>query len=154
MITAARKSLTSLPFSWLKGNRTVIHSGYDWESCIFICWVEMPLVTTYCLVVNTWDLTPGNMSPWKTVGGHILIKPTVMWQESCSLFFFKHLYWSIIALQWCVSFCFITKWISYTHTYIPISPPSCISLPSSLSHPSRWSQITELISLCYAAASH
>ena len=69
-------------------------------------------------------------------------------------FFFKHLYWSIIALQWRVSFCFITKWISYTYTYIPISPPSCVSLPPSLSHPSRWSQSTELISLCYAAASH
>ena len=27
----------------------------------------------------------------------------------CISFFFKHLYWSIIALQWCVSFCFITK---------------------------------------------
>ena len=67
---------------------------------------------------------------------------------SCSFFFFKHLYWSIIALQWCVSFCFITKWISYTYTYIPISPPSCVSLPPSLSHPSRWSQSTELISLC------
>ena len=40
------------------------------------------------------------------------------------------------------------------HTYIPISPPSCISLPLSLSHPSRWSQSTELISLCCAAASH
>ena len=26
-----------------------------------------------------------------------------------SFFFFKHLYWSIIALQWCVSFCYITK---------------------------------------------
>ena len=25
------------------------------------------------------------------------------------LFILKHLYWSIIALQWCVSFCFITK---------------------------------------------
>ena len=68
--------------------------------------------------------------------------------------FFKHLYWSITALQWCVSFCFITKLISYTYTYIPISPPSCISLPSSLSHPSRWSQSTKLISLCYASASH
>ena len=68
--------------------------------------------------------------------------------------FFKHLYWSIIALQWCVSFCFLTKWISYTYTYVPISLPSCVSLPPSLSHPSRWSQITELISLCYAAASH
>ena len=38
--------------------------------------------------------------------------------------------------------------------YIPISPPSFVSLPPSLSHPSRWSQSTELISLCYVAASH
>ena len=68
--------------------------------------------------------------------------------------FFKHLYWGIIALHCCVSCCCITKWISYTYTYIPISLPSCVSLPPSLSHPSRWSQSTELISLCYAAASH
>ena len=67
-------------------------------------------------------------------------------------FFKKHLYWSIIALQWCVCFCFITKWISSIYTYIPISPPSCISLPHSLSHLSTWPQTTELISLCYAAA--
>ena len=38
------------------------------------------------------------------------------------------------------------------YTYIPISPPSCISFLPSLSHPNRWSQSTELISLCYAAA--
>ena len=50
-------------------------------------------------------------------------------------FFFKHLYWSIIALQWCVSFCFITKWISYMSTYIPISLPSCVSLPPTLPIP-------------------
>ena len=43
------------------------------------------------------------------------------------LFFLKHLYWSMIALQWCVSFCCITKWISYMYTFIAISPPSCIS---------------------------
>ena len=71
-----------------------------------------------------------------------------------AVIFFLKLYWSIIALQWCVTFCFITKWISYAYTYIPISPPSCISLPPSLSHPSRWSQSTKLISLCYATASH
>ena len=48
------------------------------------------------------------------------------------LFFFKQLYWSIIALQWCVSFCFITKWISYTYTYIPISSPSHHPYPTPL----------------------
>ena len=51
-----------------------------------------------------------------------------------------------------VSFCCIT--ISYMYTYIPISPPSCISLPPSLSHTTRWTQNTKLISLCYVAASH
>ena len=40
------------------------------------------------------------------------------------------------------------------YTYIPLSPPSCVSLTPSISHPFRWSQSTELISLCYAAASH
>ena len=40
------------------------------------------------------------------------------------------------------------------YTYIPISPPSCVSLPPSLSHSSRGTQSTELISLCYAAASY
>ena len=40
------------------------------------------------------------------------------------------------------------------YTYIPISPPCCISLSPSLSHPSRWSQSTQLNPLCYAAASH
>ena len=42
----------------------------------------------------------------------------------------------------------------YVYIYIPISPPSCVSLPPSLSHPSKWSQSTELIYLCDVAASH
>ena len=59
---------------------------------------------------------------------------------SPSFLFFKHIYSSIIALQHCVSFCCIRKWISYMYTYNPITPPSCISLPPSLSHHFRWSQ--------------
>ena len=69
-------------------------------------------------------------------------------------------------------FCFLTSLLEYNcftmvyqfllynkvnqlYVYIyPISPPSSVSLPPSLPHPSRWSQSTELISLCYVAASH
>ena len=43
--------------------------------------------------------------------------------SSQSFFFFLHLCWSMIALQWCVSFCCITKWIIYTSTYIPYLLP-------------------------------
>ena len=50
--------------------------------------------------------------------------------------FLKYLYCSIIALQWCVSFCYITKWISYTYTYVPISLASCISLLPTIPIPS------------------
>ena len=50
---------------------------------------------------------------------------------------------------------YIYIYIYILYIYIsPISPSSCVSLPPSLSHLSRWSQSTELISLCYAAASH
>ena len=70
------------------------------------------------------------------------------------VFFLINVYWSPVASQYYVSFCCTTKWISHMHTYVPISPPSWAYLPSSLSHPSRSSQSTDLISLCYAAASH
>ena len=40
------------------------------------------------------------------VGDYFFFPP---YPDTFIYLFFKHLYWSIIALQWCVSFCFITK---------------------------------------------
>ena len=36
-----------------------------------------------------------------------------------SFFFLINFYWCMVALQCCVSFYCITKWISHTHTYMP-----------------------------------
>ena len=118
-----------------------------WQFCIK-CVYKVGILSRYCVLLIFMDLFIYLLQKFKY---------SYLWFSShfsCVHFFKKHLYWSIIALQWCVSFCFITKWISYAYTYIPISPPSCISLPPSLYHPSRWTQSTELISLCYVAASH
>ena len=46
-------------------------------------------------------------------------------------FFFAFFYWSIIALQYCISFCYRIKWISCKYTYIPF----LLSLPSTPHHP-------------------
>ena len=64
------------------------------------------------------------------------------WEQAKGLF--KNC--SKIDLQCCVNFCYTTKWLNCSYTYIPslmaLSPPPA-------SHPSESSQSTELSSLCY-----
>ena len=44
--------------------------------------------------------------------------------------------------------------VIHIHMFPYLFPLASPSLPPSPSHPSRWSQSMELITLCYAAASH
>ena len=52
------------------------------------------------------------------------------------LFFFEHLYWSIIALQWCVSFClYQSESAIHIHTspyLLPLASPSHPPYPTPL----------------------
>ena len=65
--------------------------------------------------------------------------------------YFILFYWKIIVLQYCVSFCHISTWISHRYTHVP-SRLNPLPLPSP-SHPSRLSQSTGLNSYCYRANS-
>ena len=123
----------------------------------YLLWITLanghyyPWLTAKTLRISGYQTKPPHQKWWNWSLSSVFMNLNLL----LPLHFFLHIYWSIIALQWCISSCFITKWISYTYTYVPISFPSCVSLPRpSLSHPPRRSQSTELISLRHTAASH
>ena len=90
--------------------------------------------------------------PWPAVEGQSRVD-TPIWNPWGLLwaFFFSFFNWRVIALQCCVSFCYITTCISHMYRYIP----SLLYVPPT--PPSQHlgsSQIIKLSSLCYTTSSH
>ena len=111
-------------------------SGRRWNSCRSSCLIPTKGVSKVVIKYVSVKMVAASPPPSKSHPRSSLVtRSTRKHTGNGILFFKKYLYWSIIALQWCVSFCFITKWISYTYSYIPISLPSCVSLPPTLPIP-------------------
>ena len=76
-------------------------------------------------------------SPKPCLGGareECHLKKKIQNNTTCLFFFFKHLYWSIIALQWCVSFCFIKK-VNQLYIYICPHISSLLHFPPTVPMP-------------------
>ena len=85
---------------------------------------------------------------WATV--HAVAKSQTWLVTNAHTHTHTHIFnWRIIALEYCVSFCHISTWISHRHTYIP----SLLNL-SPTSHHSRLAQGSGLISVHHIENSH
>ena len=102
-------------------SRYLIHCpsrpAFYWNSVALASVVALfsfpPLISDYSLPTSSWAFP---------------CMQSLKYQQAAWIFFFLkqgiyflkiNFYWSIVALQFCVSFCCRAKWIRDTHTYIP-----------------------------------
>ena len=145
---SGKESYFQLYIIFLKSHLTVNDAGSarratHAESCLYCM-----LTCSRCEVLARtalWDF----FFPWPTAEGQSRVH-TPIWNPWGLLwaFFFSCFNWSVIALQCCVSFCYMTACISHMYRYIP----SLLDLPpnSPPSHPSvireHWAEFPVLYS--------
>ena len=69
------------------------------------------------------------------------------------MFFLKIFYWSMVALQCCVSLHCTTKWISHTHTGIPFLldfPPIQVTTVHQVEFPEPYSMFPSVVSFIHS----
>ena len=117
-------------------------SSYAWSLIspwkFLIMWTSLSCVSVNCRVKSLFLL--------------FFLNLPLFWAAHDSIFFFT----SLLEYKCFTMLCYFLLYNKVNQLYVYIYPhyPHIPSLPPFLSHPSRLSQSIELISLCYAAASH
>ena len=101
---------TQKPRSWKKPNSTAASLGpLRLVSCVFkqVHFIQIVKLTASCLFIP--------LSYYSVVSvGAIVMQPF-----NPTPLFLTNVYWRIVTLQCCVSFCYSAEWINHTNTYTP-----------------------------------
>ena len=107
---------------------------------------------------ETINKTKRQPSEWQKIFANEATNKGIFFIVSFFIYIYRYIFLTSLLDYNCFTMvCYFLLYNKANQLYIyiyPISPPSCVSHPPSLPHPSKWSQSTKLICLCYAAASH